>query len=307
MRLRFSVTDSGAGNVVEAGIDYVRILEIACDNLPVGTRYCTAAVNSTGQGARIGAIGSTSIAANDVTLYVDRAPLNKAGLFYFGTTQAQTPFGNGFRCVERRHVAPGPRDPDQRPGRGVAHGRPDGLTGRGCDPPGRDLELPVLVPRPRCRWRELQPLRRRQHHLAVSDSMTQQLDAAGARALVGSFYSAFSVGDVPGFLALLHNNIVWNEAEGFPLADRKPVPRQAGHRRGRVRARPRRMARFSAWNRPKSSWSGGRDRARPLYKATKSRSGKPLDVQIAHTWWNRDGKVARFQQMADTAAVARAR
>jgi hypothetical protein len=99
VRLRFSVTDSGAGNVVEAGIDYVRVLEIACDNLPVGTRYCTAAANSTGLGARIGAIGSTSVAANDVTLYVDRAPFNKAGLFYFGPAQAQVPFGNGFRCV----------------------------------------------------------------------------------------------------------------------------------------------------------------------------------------------------------------
>ncbi|NUP96318.1 MAG: S8 family serine peptidase [Planctomycetaceae bacterium] len=108
VRLRFSVTDVSPGNVVEAGIDYVRILEIACDNLPIGTRYCTAAVNSTGQGARIGAIGSTSVAANDVTLYVDRAPLNKAGLFYFGATQAQTPFGNGFRCVSGGTLRLGP-------------------------------------------------------------------------------------------------------------------------------------------------------------------------------------------------------
>ena len=51
--------------------------------------------------------------------------------------------------------------------------------------------------------------------------MTQS-DAAAARALVGKLYSAFSVGDVPGFLALLHEDVVWNEAEGFPFADRNP-------------------------------------------------------------------------------------
>ena len=38
-----------------------------------------------------------------------------------------------------------------------------------------------------------------------------------------------------------------------------------------------------------------------------TRTKKPLDVQCAHTWWLRDGKVTRFQQMVDTAAVARSR
>lgn len=43
------------------------------------------------------------------------------------------------------------------------------------------------------------------------------------------------------------------------------------------------------------------------YKATHGKTKKRLDVQVAHTWWIRDGKIARFQQMVDTAAVARAR
>jgi uncharacterized protein len=41
------------------------------------------------------------------------------------------------------------------------------------------------------------------------------------------------------------------------------------------------------------------------YQAKSKRSGKPLDVQCAHTWWFRDGKAVRFQQMVDTASVAR--
>ena len=43
------------------------------------------------------------------------------------------------------------------------------------------------------------------------------------------------------------------------------------------------------------------------YQCTHAKTKKPLDVQCAHTWWLKDGKVTRFQQMVDTAAVARAR
>ncbi|MCC7014787.1 MAG: S8 family serine peptidase [Planctomycetes bacterium] len=99
VRLRFSVTDANPGNVVEAGIDYLRLLEIDCQNLPVGTRYCAATLNSTGQAARIGALGSTSVTDNDLTLWVDRTPAAKAGIFFFGPSQVQVPFGNGIRCV----------------------------------------------------------------------------------------------------------------------------------------------------------------------------------------------------------------
>jgi hypothetical protein len=34
-----------------------------------------------------------------VTLVVEQLPANKAGLFFFGPSQTQTPFGNGFRCA----------------------------------------------------------------------------------------------------------------------------------------------------------------------------------------------------------------
>jgi ketosteroid isomerase-like protein len=139
----------------------------------------------------------------------------------------------------------------------------------------------------------------------MSASMTQ-LDAAGARALVGKLYSAFSVGDVPGFLALLHDDVVWNEAEGFPMSDRNPYRGKQAIVEG-VFARV--LAEWPDFRVEPAEIVGGPEVVVVLgrYKATKSRSGKPLDVQIAHTWWLRDGKVARFQQMADTAAVARAR
>jgi ketosteroid isomerase-like protein len=39
------------------------------------------------------------------------------------------------------------------------------------------------------------------------------------------------------------------------------------------------------------------------YRAIHARTKKPLDAQCAHTWWLQGGKVIRFQQMVDTAAV----
>ena len=41
-------------------------------------------------------------------------------------------------------------------------------------------------------------------------------------ALVKAIYDAFGVGDVPGVLGRMSPDIVWNEAENFPYADRNP-------------------------------------------------------------------------------------
>lgn len=64
--------------------------------------YCVSTPNSFGilVGANIGSSGSTSIGANDLVLEVDTAPPGQFGLFYYGAIQAQTPFGNGFRCID---------------------------------------------------------------------------------------------------------------------------------------------------------------------------------------------------------------
>ncbi len=61
--------------------------------------YCVSASNSTGQPALISNTGSVSIAANDFTLVCTGLPPNTFGIFYFGTTETQTVFGNGYRCV----------------------------------------------------------------------------------------------------------------------------------------------------------------------------------------------------------------
>jgi hypothetical protein len=63
------------------------------------TNSCIAAPNSVGPGAVMTWGGSTSVTSNDLTLSASGCPINTSGLFYFGSTATQVPFGNGFRCI----------------------------------------------------------------------------------------------------------------------------------------------------------------------------------------------------------------
>lgn len=55
--------------------------------------------NSTGGGARLEAVGSPSVAADDAYLYATQLPPNQFALPYTGTASVQVPFGDGIRCI----------------------------------------------------------------------------------------------------------------------------------------------------------------------------------------------------------------
>jgi len=64
-----------------------------------GTDYCALTPNSAGPGANMTATGSSSVALNDLTLVCDNCPPNEPGVFFYGPSQIQVPFGEGNRCV----------------------------------------------------------------------------------------------------------------------------------------------------------------------------------------------------------------
>jgi len=66
---------------------------------PPPTNYCVTSPNSSGFGARMGWIGSTSYGANDGSLQVTEAAFNVFGLFFYGALQDNVPFGDGVRCI----------------------------------------------------------------------------------------------------------------------------------------------------------------------------------------------------------------
>ncbi len=75
-----------------------RIFTIAAEP-DLATNFCISTQNSSGGAAKIGASGSSSLAANDLVLFAGPVPTNVPGIFFFGPDVAQVPFGDGFRCV----------------------------------------------------------------------------------------------------------------------------------------------------------------------------------------------------------------
>jgi ketosteroid isomerase-like protein len=122
---------------------------------------------------------------------------------------------------------------------------------------------------------------------------------------VRNVYAAFAAGDLPAVLAHLDPGIRWNEAEGFPYSDRNAYVGPDAIVTG-VFARL--AVDWDGFRVEVGEIVGGDDVVTMFgrYKAKRKATGKVLDVQCAHTWWSRDGKAVRFQQMVDTAGVARA-
>ena len=66
---------------------------------PLPTTYCPISPNSVGAGAELSWTGSTRITDNDFHLECAGLPSSQFGLFYYGPTQVQVSFGDGYRCV----------------------------------------------------------------------------------------------------------------------------------------------------------------------------------------------------------------
>jgi Tol biopolymer transport system component len=90
-----------ASNLAPADVDQVpdAFVHDRCAPCPAPVPYCTSLPNSTGAASFMGATGSTSVAADDLSLYAVQCPPESSALFYYGTATGQTPFGDGNRCV----------------------------------------------------------------------------------------------------------------------------------------------------------------------------------------------------------------
>ena len=66
---------------------------------PDPVNYCHSFSNSTGVPATFSTVGTASISANDLTLITDGLPTGVPGLYFYGTGQTSTIFGQGLLCV----------------------------------------------------------------------------------------------------------------------------------------------------------------------------------------------------------------
>jgi len=122
---------------------------------------------------------------------------------------------------------------------------------------------------------------------------------------VRALYAAFAKGDMAAALATMADDIVWNEAENYPYADRNPYlgPQAVLHG---VFARI--GADWENFTAVSDEFIDGGDTIVSLgyYGGTFKATGKPMRAQFAHVVRVKNGKIAGFQQYADTLGTARA-
>jgi uncharacterized protein len=122
---------------------------------------------------------------------------------------------------------------------------------------------------------------------------------------VRSLYESFAKGDVPSVLAALDPHIEWNEAEGFPYADRNPYIGPTAVLEGVLMRLGGEWENFGVGLEELLD-AGDTVVARGRYSGVYKKTGAGINAQFAHVWTLRDGKVVKFQQYTDTAQIAKA-
>jgi ketosteroid isomerase-like protein len=134
----------------------------------------------------------------------------------------------------------------------------------------------------------------------IAKSVLTPLPPSENVVVVDGLYQAFAKGDVPAVLAVMDADIVWNEAEGFPYADKNPYIGPDAVLNG-VFARI--GAEWEYWNLADiqlHDMANDMVLATLRYKAKHKTTGKVIDSQTAHLWTLKDGKIVSFQQFTDT-------
>jgi uncharacterized protein len=132
------------------------------------------------------------------------------------------------------------------------------------------------------------------------------VSSPGNVAVVDGLYKSFAIGDIPNALATMDPNIIWNEAEGFPYADRNPYIGPQAVLEG-VFARI--GEEWEYWNLTDiqlHDMSNNQVLSTLRYKAKYKKNGAEIDAHVAHWFTLKDGKIIRFQQFTDTGQVVRA-
>jgi len=122
--------------------------------------------------------------------------------------------------------------------------------------------------------------------------------------IIQKIYDDFVKGDIPAIGAVMDTNVVWNEAENFPLADGNPyigfdaIVKGVFGRIGEE---------WEYWNLTGLNYNemaNNKILVTGRYQAKYKKNGAVINLQMAHLWSLKDGKITNFQQFADTKGIA---
>lgn len=116
-------------------------------------------------------------------------------------------------------------------------------------------------------------------------------------------YAAFAKGDIPTVLDAMDPEIVWNEAEGNKYADGNPYLGPEAIKSGVFDRILQDHKLFEIKDIELHEMSNNQVLATLRYNG-ELKTGGQYDVQAAHLWTFRDGKITAFQQYVDTRQLA---
>ncbi len=123
--------------------------------------------------------------------------------------------------------------------------------------------------------------------------------------VVKQIYADFASGNIPGFVAALSEDVVWNEAENNSLAVGNPYVGPEEVMSGVMGPLMQDWSSFEV--QPESFMADGNTVAMfGRYLATSASSEKQINPQVVHHYTLENGKVIRFQQYVDTLALDQA-
>jgi ketosteroid isomerase-like protein len=121
--------------------------------------------------------------------------------------------------------------------------------------------------------------------------------------IVKNAYAAFGRGDIPSVLGAMHPEMEWHEAEGNPY-----MPSGAPFV-GPDEVLNKLFVRLGEeWDsftvHPNTFYEAGNTVVvEGRYTGTFKDTGKDMDIQVCHIWTILDGKLKKFQQYVNTAAL----
>ncbi|MES2360245.1 MAG: nuclear transport factor 2 family protein [Pseudomonadota bacterium] len=121
--------------------------------------------------------------------------------------------------------------------------------------------------------------------------------------IIADHYAASARQDIAAMMADVAPDAQWTEMAGFPCAGTWVGPEQVVEHVFKALG-----AEWTSYRFEQQELIDGGDRVigLGLYHGTYGKTGKSMQVRVAHVWRLRDGKIVQFEQFTDTLLVAQA-
>lgn len=138
--------------------------------------------------------------------------------------------------------------------------------------------------------------------MGLNETMDPRTSTA-PRDVVRRQYIASAAGDLEALRATMAPDVEWTEMAGFPLAGTYRTPQGVTSNVMEVLGRD-----WDGWTAHDDSYVVDGENVVVLarYTATHRKTGRKLNVRVAHHFIVRGGLIVRFEQFVDTAKVAEA-